>query len=319
MKTLCGLSVFVVLVLASSWGLGAECSKSDSSGCQSECEKGNAAACNIAGRARQDAEDYESARELFRLGCEGAAACGSYGYLYKEGIGVEVDPEEALKWFDRGCTGDDSRSCNLLAFLYYNGVVGTAADPVKGCELYAKSCKLDDPYGCRSLAVCTFAFEGSVDEGLALFLRACDLGHGPTCFEMSAVYKGGMGVDEDPAKVAELLDKACTLQVPEACYELGLSLSEGEEPNTAKAKTLFTAACELGLEEGCDKLNTGHKSKGAPTSLEALAKECEDGNGASCNTLGERYDDLMDESMMDNKKASSSSPSPARASAQRVA
>jgi TPR repeat protein len=62
---------------------------------------------------------------------------------------------------------------------------------------------------------------GSVDRTRAveLFTSACDADDAPGCFQLSNMRRRGLGLRRDRTKAAELLERACSLGMTEACTE----------------------------------------------------------------------------------------------------
>ncbi|MGE7602972.1 tetratricopeptide repeat protein [Peribacillus sp. NPDC097675] len=94
-------------------------------------------------------KDYSklSMVELHKLAQkEDAEAQGMLAYYFQEGINVEVDYKESLKWYLKSANNDNTSAMINLAYLYGNGI-GVEKDSIKAFEWNLKAANSGDPSG----------------------------------------------------------------------------------------------------------------------------------------------------------------------------
>jgi hypothetical protein len=89
-----------------------------------------------------------------------------------------IDPER----YRSACNTGVALACTHLGTAYMDGL-GVPADPVQGRELLRRGCEGDSALGCYALAAALEAMsEGTPSPSvLALYQKACQLGHAPAC------------------------------------------------------------------------------------------------------------------------------------------
>ncbi len=89
-----------------------------------------------------------------------------------------IDPER----YRSACNTGVAVACTRLGTAYMDGL-GVPADPVQGRELLRRGCEGDSALGCYTLAAALEAMsEGNAPPNvLALYQKACRLGHAPAC------------------------------------------------------------------------------------------------------------------------------------------
>jgi hypothetical protein len=89
-----------------------------------------------------------------------------------------IDPER----YRSACNTGVALACTHLGVAYMDGL-GVPADPVQGRELLRRGCEGDNALGCYALAAALEAMsEGAPPPNvLALYQKACRLGHAPAC------------------------------------------------------------------------------------------------------------------------------------------
>ena len=105
-----------------------------------KCKAGNSASCALAGRARIDAEEYALARPLLEKGCKhgSAEACDDLGWIYDDGLGIDVDKLKAEEFYGKACTGNFARGCTNQGVMYLSGE-GVEKDSKKAVTLFTKA------------------------------------------------------------------------------------------------------------------------------------------------------------------------------------
>src|SRR6476660_9745854 len=77
---------------------------------------------------------------------EDAEAQGMLAYYYQEGINVDVNYEESLKWYSESVTNGNTTAMINLGYLYGNGI-GVEKDLAKAFELNLMAATSGDPSG----------------------------------------------------------------------------------------------------------------------------------------------------------------------------
>jgi TPR repeat protein len=175
------------------------------------------------------------------------------------GAGTTRDVNRFFAYAQRGCGGNDGRSCMLVA-TGYRFAIGTAEDLSKSLEYNDRSCRAGFAIGCHNLGI---QYRDGVGVGkdpghaLELFELACDRGSALGCGSLAREMPDGM-VPEDRAATALILlvhdcdptrnpdPRVCT--VAAKMFEAG----RGTANDLARAKQLYEAACKRGDHAACD-------------------------------------------------------------------
>jgi TPR repeat protein len=138
----------------------------------------------------------------------------------RPGLEAACEASDACKGLMKDCAKDAKR-CAPYASCFANGNCGTDKNAILAASLYEKGCGAEDGEACRSL---------------------------------SFRYRLGDGVPQDPAKAASLRLKACQLGNADACGDVALYASigqEGEALDRTRSLTFRKRACELGAASDC--------------------------------------------------------------------
>jgi TPR repeat protein len=119
-------------------------------------------------RADGVAKDDAQALLLYRQAAEGGCgpAFSDEGRLYWEGIGIEPNHAEAVRWFERGADHGDPSSHRRLAELYEIGGDQCPQDLEKALFHHAVETQLFEAAGYTSEAVIAYARRGSLARAL---------------------------------------------------------------------------------------------------------------------------------------------------------
>jgi TPR repeat protein len=296
--------------------------------CERDCTAGAPAACVAVGDAlvaAKPAEPEPRAAAAYLRACElgDVAACRQCGVLHEEGRGADKDELRAAELYKKACDGSDAAGCFLLGRLHDEGR-GAPFDSDRAAELYARACDGNVGEACHRLALAAEAsakgtsaaldgvylpreWRDALDEerkhAVSLFLRSCDLGYLPACYDavvtkrpedmMNAsrrfatlILKGcdsgdaracagggrlherGSGVDKDEVLAADLYARGCKLGSVDGCVDLAqLYLDDrGVPKDPAKATALFEQACDLGAARWCFEAGKRRlEGRGVPT------------------------------------------------------
>ena len=107
------------------------------------------------------------------------------------------------------------------------------------------------------------------------------------------LYDTGDGVPKDLARELALYDRACTLGMPRACYNLAVGLAEGTTlpQDLPRAVALYQKACDTGYPRACVNLGVlydhGQGVPQDPTRARPLYETaCTQDDGLACYNLG---------------------------------
>lgn len=186
-----------------------------------------------------------------------AKACFDSGMRRAKGMGTTADRVAALTWLEKGCTGDDMESCNLLAGFLATGDQGVSKDTKRAFDLHAKACP-------RLAAACTSLsfFYGSgevvpkdIAKAVSLLEQGCNGGDGAGCEKLAALYEKGVVVPADAAKAFSWAQKACDTDAYN-CETLGAYYlgGTGTAEDHDKGVSYVQKACTAGSQKACDGL-----------------------------------------------------------------
>lgn len=196
----------------------------------------------------------------------------------------------------------------------------TDADPVtaeksdcRGALACATACDADDALACNQLALIEHDGRGGAPrapaKAAAHYRKACDLGAGVGCYNLSHMVRAGDGVAADDAEADALLErthrlyeKSCAAGGLTWCTNLAglVQRGEGRDPDQGHARNLYRDTCERGDPIACLELaymlREGTAGPADPDAAFALLDgACKGGSGPACNNLGlwteERGDD----------------------------
>ncbi|MFZ5891954.1 MAG: tetratricopeptide repeat protein [Myxococcota bacterium] len=166
--------------------------------------------------------DYAMALRFYEMACNASESdCNALGCLYRAGHGVERDPKRAASLYTRACNAGVGQACQNLAEVQMSSPSPDLANAERssrqGCELqYAPACR----YNRLVRAVQSLT---EPPESPASALAHCRGGKSTRCFELGLRFAIGFGVAHDGVRAAQLFEKACQEQVPEACEFSGSS------------------------------------------------------------------------------------------------
>ena len=117
---------------------------------------------------------------LYRRAAEHGNARGQYnlGVCYNDGIGVEQDDNEAIKWYRLSAEKGYSRAQHNLGICYYKGV-GVEQDYLEAVKWLRKAAEQNLPESYAALGACYYFGEGvdaNKEEAAKWLKKAADLG-----------------------------------------------------------------------------------------------------------------------------------------------
>jgi hypothetical protein len=95
---------------------------------------------------------YAQAEQLyFRLCFAGSGpSCNRSGYMYENGLGVQMNPKEAANLFTLACNANFPNGCSNLGNLYRQGL-GVPKNLTLARQLLTKGCSMGNQFGCDKL------------------------------------------------------------------------------------------------------------------------------------------------------------------------
>lgn len=130
------------------------------------------------------------------------------------------------------------------------------------------------------------------EAGARLSFRAgCNRDHMPACFFLAALYTSGSGGAVDVDAAGELLNKACTAQLLEACFALGRIYDGSPDPEyQLAAAEFYRYACEGGLVTACGPQQPiARPDEDTAIDLTGDEAACLDGDADACSRAGSAY------------------------------
>ena len=149
---------------------------------------------------------------------------------------------------DRGNAG---AMCDFGSYLM-NGE-GVEKDEAAAVEYWKRSAEQDFPAALHKLGMCALrglcGVEKNEAEAAAYFKRAAEGGDRESIFTLGMLYDNGLGVEKDPRKALEYLQKASELKQPDACFLIGtklLTLDGISQERAEEAMGMLLTAAEAG-------------------------------------------------------------------------
>lgn len=128
--------------------------------------------------------EYQAALEHWRPAAESGDAVAAFniGVLYAQGLGVDTDQAEAVRWYRRSAHEGYANAQFNLGSAYYNG---------EGTEV-------------------------NIAQAVSWWERAADQDHPEAAYNLATLYRRGNGVPQDDQRAAALFRKAASLGDPRA-------------------------------------------------------------------------------------------------------
>ena len=184
------------------------------------------------------------------------------------------------------CQDGSGAACFTMGRILNEGHI-VPSNPEMAGESFGRACDLGVRKACASLI--EFARRG----GQAVFERACDRGHGASCFILGSLSSSGRGVPQDAARAFRLFERSCADQWWRGCGRLGASylVGQGTPADPAKALEYFEKGCGGGNAGSC--IEAGklyHRGIGTlpndELALKKLQQACDLGLQSACKELG---------------------------------
>ncbi|WP_146618034.1 tetratricopeptide repeat protein [Lujinxingia litoralis] len=252
---------------------------------QAQCDEGDPLAClDLAVALLQTAEvrDPQRAHALLERACQLNAP---EGCLRLAALQAELGhpQEEVNAQIAAACDQGYGPACTTLAQRFSDA----NADPATVDTYYARACELDDTDGCAEHAL-RLARTDQLTEARALWEAGCQRWHGYSCFHHAHSYLNTGSGQLAPPEMVFGYERACTLNVPVACYNLAIYYNTRQpDPDFARGRTYLERACRLDHPQGCVFLaQMRTNGQGGPAdragAQEARQRACDLGDSAAC-------------------------------------
>jgi uncharacterized protein len=151
--------------------------------------------------AAVEAGDYLLAAELFRGLAESGDPRGQngLGVLHLNGLGLEQDLGEALRWFEQAAEAGHLAAQNYLAQMYEHGV-GVEQDHVEAASWYRRAAEAGDSDSQSSLGLMYLnglGVEADPEQARLWLRRSAEQGNAQAQAFMGDLYRIGEGVPRD--------------------------------------------------------------------------------------------------------------------------
>ncbi len=174
----------------------------------------------------------EQQREFFERGCalNDVGSCARMGMAYRDGDGVERNPEQAVGFLERACLIIEMRAgaaCFILASLYDSHADAPLFDdPQIANRWLDQGCERNDQDSCQNLAwhyAHGFGVETDFVRSAALYQLACGDNAAMECFFVPSAHRAspeyrGREVGRDWREAAGAYDRACDAGLSHACF-----------------------------------------------------------------------------------------------------
>jgi TPR repeat protein len=146
----------------------------------------------------------------------------SAGVMIREGIGVEADPELAVKYFKVAAESGHAGGAYFYALSFFRGQ----------------------------------GVEKDYQQALHWFTKSADAGDEDSAYYLGLMYRDGIGLASDVAKAVEWFTKSADKGSEEAAIALGDYYSDGKfsKPNLEEAQKWYQKAAAKGNKEAAQKL-----------------------------------------------------------------
>ncbi len=216
-----------------------------------------------------------------------AEACAVGASKFYKGDGIKADPKKGEELVRLACELENPEGCVYLARL---DTAKTDELTAKATTYYERDCTADQALACIDLADRTKGFDEpraktEIKKGLDLSITGCTAGDGTLCFAASKILDaGGLGIEKDVMRAAELRKRACETGHAATCLRLS---TETDKPE--KREPLIDKACTLGLLKACSGLAQENAAKNTTRGAKAIKRACELGDGEWCVRIGEDF------------------------------
>lgn len=189
--------------------------------------------------------DYEKSMHWFTLAVEGKSSVASFylGVHHKEGLGVNKNYLEAMKWFVLSEDLGYSQALYKIGVLFYNGGYGIESNFPAALAVFQGY--IDN---CKDIHCKVYFYIGNIFEkgsnhvqydyvmSMSFYLQAFSSGHASSASSIGLLYHEGLGVNKNKDKEFEWYSKAAAMGCPVGHHSLGVIYLRGYVRGTTGLK-----------------------------------------------------------------------------------
>lgn len=212
-------------------------------------------------------------------------AAKKLGWIYKKGDNIDVNMQEAARWFEVSAELGDAESQNNLGLFYHNGQ-GVRKDIKVALYWYRMAANQGYGFAQNNLGIMYERGDGvDVDykEAVYWFEKAADNGVYLAMRNLGLIYLNGRGISKDVTKGMNLLEKAMSKGDIQAKFSLATmyDLSNDIKQDHQKAFSMYH---DIAMITKSEKLNqTSDIGKTVLAAQTAVARMYLDGRGVDKN------------------------------------
>lgn len=137
------------------------------------------------------------------------AAMTLLGEIYRQGLGVRIDPSIAADWYRLAAERGDRNAQHALALALFEGR-GVARDPVRAAAMLEQAAARGQPEACYNLALAllTSGDPANLPRAITLLQTASDAEIGDAQHALASLIKQGRGLPRDDDAAADLMRRA---------------------------------------------------------------------------------------------------------------
>lgn len=155
----------------------------------------------------------------------------SLGIIYYNGYGVDINYEEAAKWFSLSAEQGVTTAQFNLGYMYTNGQ-GVDIDNNKAIQLFLPSANEGNVIAQYNLGVIYYSGEGIKQDyvnALKWFTLAAIQNDENALFMLGTMYQEGLGVEKDRYAAKQFYRKSCRDKASEACERFWVLEKEDDQ------------------------------------------------------------------------------------------
>ncbi len=201
------------------------------------------------------AKDEQRAYSLYKKAAEAGYPLAKLALArsYQYGMGVEPDPNTAIKWYLQAVDDKLPEASYSLGLMYYKGS-GMKKDPSKSFEYISKAAAMDYPAAVSFLAACYqdgIGTKKNARMALNNYEKALSMGDSDAQYAMGINYYNGELVSKDTERGIDLLTQSATSGHRQAQYALGAILvaNDGSYKDVETGREWLKKASSQGLED----------------------------------------------------------------------
>jgi TPR repeat protein len=206
--------------------------------------------------------DYAEAMKWFRKAAEAGntdAMC-NIGVLYRDGLGVERDYAEVMKWYRKAAEAGDTDALCGIGLLYHDGL-GVERDYAEAMKWFRKAAEAGNADALCGIGVLYHdgsGVERDYAEAMKWFRKAAELRHPMALFNVGNCYVRGLGVGKDETEGRRWYQRAEETGDGETLVALGNEYAGGEsvQKDVERAVRLYRKAAEAGNATAMNQLGT---------------------------------------------------------------